>query len=375
MECGTGSVTDQQERQSLLLPISYWPERSATHWWDDFRREEVVRDFNLAYAAGASLLHLTVPWNVSQPHSDRVSVTFMRDLETVLRVASDTGIRCLLSIAVASVFDVLTLPNWFYELTADDRARPIRAMRRLYDDPVVVGATRRIVDELTGEFGGHPNSDGWIIGDGLLSASPPSSAEHVDAWLDRMRSSIHLPGGSTWHGVSARDIASQGALRLHSLGLSGFGGLVHVDWKPPWAHDTHLWTTFLVSYVRGLGGLPPLVAGTARYPVPASAASEDRVDGLIGELRDAGAAGLIWPALFDYDPRLRGRQPFSSAPGELARGLLPTGDEMSQAAIAWLDVTANPGFVSSPSLPQLDEELRGKDPEGFMRTAYDDFIA
>src|SRR5947199_843623 len=111
---------EQSEQQAFLLPVSYWPQFSATHWWDDFRREDVVRDFNLAYAVGISLLHLAVPWDAGQPHSERVSLTLMRDLEAAMRIASDTGIRCLLSIAVASLFHVSVLPDWLYELTADE---------------------------------------------------------------------------------------------------------------------------------------------------------------------------------------------------------------------------------------------------------------
>jgi hypothetical protein len=364
-----------QEQQSFLLPVSYWPQRTGTYWWADFQQEEVVRDFNLAGAAGAALLRLTVPWDVSQPHSERVALTLMRDLETILRVASDTGIHCLLSIATASIFHGPTIPHWFSELTADEQSRPLRVMRRLYEDPVVVGATERLVDELTGEFGGHPNTEGWILGDGLVAISPPRSAEHMDEWLDRVRSMQRVHGKRLWHGVSARDIARQPALRLGALARSGFGALIHVDWKPSWAHDTGLWSSFLVSYARRLGGLPPLMDGSAQYPVPASDAPEEKVTGIIGEVRSEGAAGLIWPALFDYDPRLRNRQPFSSAPGELARGLLSTSGGLSEAAVAWLDAMARPALVTSPLIPDLDEELRARDPEGFMRTVYQEFIS
>lgn len=367
-------VMDQTAPLPLLLPVSYWPERTATHWWDDFRSEEVVREFNLAYATGASLLHLTVPWDASQPHSERVSSMLMRDLETVLRIASDTGIQCVLSIAVASVFEVFTLPRWFYELTADEHARPVRIMRRLYEDPVVLGATGRLVGELTGEFGNHPSIEGWIMGDGLFSASPPRSAEQVDEWLDRLDASQSLHGRRAWHGVSARDIARQSALLLRAFERAALGVLIHVDWKPSWAHDTQLWATFLVSYVRGLGGLAPLVSGSARYPIPAGNSTENSVEDTIGKVRTAGGAGLIWPALFDYDQRLRNRQPFVSAPGELARGLLSTSGGLSGAAIAWLQAAATPGSVMPPSPSQFDEELRARDPEGFMQTAYRDFI-
>jgi hypothetical protein len=232
-----------------------------------------------------------------------------------------------------------------------------------------------LVGELTGEFGDHPGIEGWVIGDGLLSTSPPRSSEHVDEWLDGIRSVVHARGKRIWHGVSARDMAQQRALRLGGLGQAGFGVLVHVDWKPQWAHDTRLWSSFLVSYIRGLGGLPPLVAGSARYPFPASGDGEDAVESDIGEAHTAGAAGLIWPALLHYDSLLRSRPPFTSAPGELTRGLLGTGVRMSPAAVAWLDASANAGFVTSPSSPRLDEELRARDPEGFMRTAYGEFVS
>jgi hypothetical protein len=368
-------VNERLVKHQFLLPVSYWPERSAVYWWHDFRSDEVVREFNLASAAGATLLQLTLPWDVSQPYSERVSLGLMRDLESVLRIAADSGVRCLLSIAVASVFDVLTLPHWFYELTADERARPVRVMRRLYEDPLVVNATARLVSEVTGEFGAHPSVEGWIIGDGLASASPPRSAEHISEWLERMHSSARLHGRSEWHGVSARDIARLSALQLRELSRNGFGVFLHIDWKPRWAHDTQLWVTFLVTFVRSLGGLPPIIDGSTHYPMFTPNASEEMVELTIQETRAAGAAGLVWPALLDYDRHLSSRAPFVAAPGELARGLLSTTRGMSPAAVAWLDAASHPGTIAPPQIPLLDEEVRSRDPEGFMRTAYGDFIS
>ncbi|HEY8684441.1 MAG TPA: hypothetical protein VIO57_02430 [Chloroflexota bacterium] len=361
--------------QPLLLPVAYWPARTATYWWDDFRRDEVVRDFNLAAAAGVSQLHIVIPWEVSQPHSERVSLSLMRDLEMVSRVASDSGIRIIVSIAVAAIFEVLTLPHWFYELTADEHASPVRIMRRLFEDPMVVRGTGRLVAELTGEFGSHPSLRGWVIGDGILSASPPRSAERIDQWLDRVLSSAPRHGRPIWHGVSARDIALHGSFRPATLADSDVGLLVHVDWKPSWANDTRLWATFLATYVRALGGLPPLLVGTARYPVPANHAPEETVVGTTRDLASAGAAGLIWPALFDYDPGLRSRPPFNTSPGELTRGLMSVGDELSSSARAWLDLSADPRQVDAPSWAQLDDESRARDPEGFMRLAFNEFVA
>lgn len=358
-----------------MLPVAYWPARTAAYWWDDFRRDEVVRDFDLASAAGVSQLQISVPWEVSQPHSERVSLSLMRDLESVLRIASDARIRCSVSIAVASLFDVLVLPHWFYELTADERDRPIRVMRRLFEDSLVLRGTGGLVGEVTEEFGGHPSVEGWIIGDGILSASPPRAAEHIDQWLDRVTPLVHRHDRRVWHGVSARDIGLLRSFRPRTLAESGFGLLVHVDWKPAWAHDTRRWASFLTSYVRALGGLPPLLVGTARYPLPASRASEDSVVDTVRDLGEAGAAGVIWPALFDYDLTLRTRSPFNSAPGELTRGLLSVREGLSSAARAWLDISADPGPVKAPDWLQLDDELRARDPEGFMRLAYTEFVA
>ena len=358
-----------------MLPVAYWPARTGTYWWDDFRRDEVVKDFELASAAGVSHLHIAVPWEVSQPHSERVSLSLMRDLDSVLRVASDLRISIVASIAVASLFDVLTLPHWFYELTADEHARPVRVMRRLFEDPLVVRGTGQLVDELTNEFGEHPSIEGWVIGDGLMSASPPRLAEHVEQWLDRISTTMRRYGRRAWHGVSARDVTFLRSFRPRVLAELGVGVLVHVDWKPAWAHDTRLWAAFLTSYIRALGGLPPLLVGTARYALPAADAPEDTVVGIVRELGSVGAAGLIWPALFDYDRGLRSRPPFNTAPGELARGLLPMGPGLSPAAHAWLDLMADPGMAKPHAWLRLDDELRARDPEGFMRLAYNEFVA
>lgn len=356
------------------LPVTYWPQRTANYWWDDFRADEVAREFDLAAASGLSTLHLILPWDTTQPHSERISLELMRNVETVLLIAHDTGLRCLLTIGACSVFDVPTLPHWFYELSADERSRLVRVMRKLYEDPLVIGATWRLVDELTGEYGRHPSTAGWVIGDGMLSVSPPRSSAQIEAWLDRIRPGVHEPDRGTWHGISARDIGRQAALSFHALTEAGFGALIHIDWKPLWAHDMLLWMSFLTSYVRALGGMAPMVSGSVRYCIPAPDATEDSVEEMIAASRLAGAAGVLWPALFDYDPSLRSRPPFSTASGELSRGLLPTGGRISGAAEAWLNASANPGDMVRSSIAPLDEDLRARDPEGFMRLAYRDFI-
>lgn len=358
-----------------MLPVTYWPSRTATYWWDDVRRDEVARDFALAAAAGISHLHLAIPWEASQPHSERVSVPLMRDLEYVLRFASDAGLKCVVSFGVASIFGVLTLPHWFYELTADEHARPVRIMRRLFQDPAVIRGTVQLVSELTGEFGEHPVVEGWIIGDGMVSASPPRTEEQLAQWIDRMGAAMRLHGRRAWHGVSARDVAQQRSLRVKMLADLGLGLLVRVDWKPGWAHDTRRWAHFLASYVRALGGLPPLVIGTARFPVPERTRQGDEVLPTIHDVHAAGAAGIIWPAMFEYESSLRSRPPFTTAPGELTQGLFPRAGGLTSSAAAWIDAVHDPGSVRAIDWPSLDEELRERDPESFMRLAYGEFVA
>ena len=354
----------------FLLPVSYWPARTATYWWEDFRQDEVVREFNLAFASGATLLHVAVPWDASQPYSENVSLTLMRNLETTLGVAADIGLRCVVAIAVASLFDVLTVPHWFYELSVDERARLIRVMRRLYEDPLVLAATNRLTEEMTGEFGDHPSLQGWIVGDGMFAASHPRSADHFEAWLDRLRSAVHARGKRVWHGVSSRDIGENSALRFRAMADAGIAALVRIDWRPSWVQEAVAWPVFLASYIRSLGGLPPLLAGTGSQPIPPSDSDEAQTLATIDEVRAAGAAGILWPALLDYDVRLRTRPPFTTAPAELTRGLLPTGGHMSARAAAWLGTAANAGVVAAPPVQRLDEELRTRDPMGFLLAAY-----
>lgn len=362
------------EQEPFLLPVSYWPRRTGIFWWDDFRRDEVVRELHLAAAAGVSQLHVTLPWQVFQPHSTRLSVTAMRDLEALLRVAADLGICCLVAMTAATLHGVPTVPTWLYELDVDENAVLIRVMRRLYEDPVALDAAATGVGEVTREFAGHPAVTGWIVGDGLMSVAPPRSADHFVEWVERIRTAVVARGSRLWHGVSARDVALQPALNIRSLAEAGMGVYVHLDWMPHWLSNGREWASLLCKYVRALGGLPPLIGAEHEVRWVNPRMSEEAAGNAPDRVRNAGGAGLIWPALFDYDPQLAVRPPYNRLPGELHEGLIPTGTTLSPASLAWLSAPHEQVTVDS-IYPPLDEELRARDPAGYLREVWREFGA
>jgi hypothetical protein len=249
----------------------------------------------------------------------------------------------------------------------------MRAVRRLYEDDIARLAARRLTGEMLGEFSAHPAVMGWIVGDGMMSTTPPDSSEGVEEWLEIVIGGLSHHGKGLWHGVSALDVAIRRAFSPGGLASHGVAACVRLDWMPRWAGDRLAWASFLARYVRMLRGLAPLLVDTAAYPILSPSMSESRLDEVVAAVREAGAGGLEWPALFNYDPGLRTREPFLGASGEMTRGLFTSFGQFDQGSEAWLEGVAQPGRVTPGPTEVLDEEVRARDAESFIRSAYREF--
>ncbi len=364
-----GGVGDSE----FVLPVAYWPARTAGYFWSDVRLDEVRKELDLAAAAGIRVLHLQLPWDACQADNERVDVEMMRALEAVLGTTADAGITAIVSVAVADCFGQRTLPNWSYEITMNFQMRPMRTLRRLYEDPVALRCSVHLVQEVVGEFAQHPAVRGWIVGDGMMSATPARSAENVAEWLELVLGGLPTAGRPLWHGVSARDVVKSKSLVALALAKYGVGFFIRLDWQPDWVRHEETWAPFLVLFTRALGGLPPLVTDTSAVRILSNDAPEEATMSAISDVHSAGGAGLIWPSLFNYDENLRATKLFRGSTGEMRRGLFTAHGRFSAAAAAWLDASNRSWTVNSPVAELLDEELRSRDPEDFARTAYLDF--
>src|SRR5205814_10134251 len=127
LEASAGTALDSRAdsgRQSIFQSrVAYWPSRTGIFWWEDFRREEVARDFDLAAELGLTCLVISLVWQDFQPEVGRISLPAMRSLERVLDLAADRAICLVPTLFPLRLLSVVSVPEWTLELQGEPGKR------------------------------------------------------------------------------------------------------------------------------------------------------------------------------------------------------------------------------------------------------------
>jgi len=367
------------EPAPFLASVRYWPSSSGPFWWSAFRADEVQHDFDLLAAFGIRRLRIALTWYDFQPSAETVSVPAMRNLELVLRLATDRGISLTLTLFPVHLLGVAFVPELALSDEGGTRDAVLcglstsrRPVRNLFRDPRVVRAQLLLIREVVGEFANHPAVLGWVLGDGMASVTAPEDREQLEAWLGRIVESVTSTQNARalWHAVSARDVALNPHLDLSALGRSGLAAWLLVDWRPNWAADAAAtWESFLTVYTAGMTGFPAVLSagcspGTAGQAPQAPARTLDAV-------WSAGAAGYELEAAFDCGADVARVDLLQPAANCLKQGMFSADGTPKDLDVVGL--LADADRVARPpeqltSLPDARE--RAEDPEGVMRSCF-----
>jgi hypothetical protein len=93
-------------------------------------------------------------------------------------------------------------------------------------------------------------------------------------------------------------------------------------------------------------------------------------------IRDAGGRGCVADYLFDFSPNLASSPPFTDDPKLLRNGLIGVDGRPKPVGAAWpvLSRDASIGLPEAWRFPEVDVELREREPESVARESFESFL-
>jgi hypothetical protein len=257
------------------------------------------------------------------------------------------------------------------------RGFPALEPRDLFDAPQMVEAQELMVGEIVGEFWTHPAASAWVVEGGLFVASPPSSADAFQAWLDVLATAARRGGTAPKlsAAVPARDVIGNASVELEAFRSLDIALDIEPSRRPRWAEGSGAaWPAFLASFAGSL------VASAVTVEIPSDHSQPEAVDAARQEeelrlLAAYGAAGAIGPLLVDPAPEVLKTEPYRHGAFN-APALFRANGSPRDAADVWRQAQQEKQTLAVPStrLPAVDSEMRRREPERTARESFEEFV-
>lgn len=347
-----------QEARPFLLGVNYWPRRSATAWWKTFDAAEVAQEFDVVGALGLAAIRLFLLWEDFQPAEARASFAAVRNLERVLDLAADRGLRAMPTFFTGHMSGVNFVPAWLlggvrradprFRLVSDGRVVQGR-LRDYYTEPALLDAQRLLLRTVLGDLRDHPAVYAWDLGNEHDNVLRPRSADAAGAWIETLLGAAREadPAHPVTFGFHGEDVESDKGVRLTDLGprldlVTMHGYAAYAAWgRGPLDATVPPFVLTLASALAGRPvlmsefGLPTTLPGEPAHEVEArrlggaaavyladeeqaAAHVRDLVDGLHAQ----GALGAFYWCFADYDPAAWAAPPLDWAMHERTFGLV-----------------------------------------------------
>ncbi len=376
--------------RSFDVLIPYSPAGTGVYWWER-PGLDVRPEFDAARQGGIDHLAIDLLWSDFQPDRTRVAVQPMRQLEQVLDLAWDRGIRIRLTFFPVRIGPLLWLPSWALVPGSSGRSRVVSGHHthsmhayNLFTDGAMTDAEDRLVREIISAFSDHPAVSGWMLGRGLSSASGPGNPGAFAAWVGSLADTARRAGAKQplWYSFSAVDLVCRGDMAPEHAAAAGVGVDVVDDWKPAWATGPpSVWSGYLAALGQAVAGAAVAVSGiggcTLRFGSdPARCREEadvaESIAARIEAVRASGGAGAGGLSLMDYSDDLRGAPPYREDPDLLTSGLLTSQALPKSTLSPWITWSGNRESVRlALDLPLLDPEERHGNAEAVAREFYE----
>jgi hypothetical protein len=183
------------------MGIHYWPARKGVYWWQNFDPVEVEKDFKVMRSLGLRLVRIQLVWEDFQPTPDLVSSQALLALREVLDLAQRYRLKIQVSFFTGLVAGVNFLPGWLLGEPGYRSPVPVYSggrlveharIKNLFEDPDLLAAQQRLLQDVVETFHLHPAVYGWDLGGGYPSlfpapAPPPSEGGSVGTlqWVGR----------------------------------------------------------------------------------------------------------------------------------------------------------------------------------------------
>jgi hypothetical protein len=167
--------------------------------WHEFQAETVRRDLTAIAARRIETVRVLLSWDAFMPSDRAPNPRRMHDLEILLTMARELGLRLVLTLFAQSMGDCVMLPSY-----AVDRRRPRRGVRcvtdarvvdggprDIYKDPLMLEAQVRWLDALLAGFASHPAVAAWELGHDPASTIRPARIADIAGWAALLAERVH----------------------------------------------------------------------------------------------------------------------------------------------------------------------------------------
>ncbi len=332
--------------------------------WHEFDADAVRRDLSAIAARRIETVRVQLSWDAFMPSDRAPNPRRMRDLEILLTVARELGLRLVLTVFAETIGDCLMLPAY-----AVDRRNPRRGVRcvtdarvvdggprDIYTDPLMLEVQVRWLDALLGGFASHPAIAAWELGHDPASTIRPARIADLVGWVALLAERVRGQDERCRLTLGQSDVVRGRAVRLASVAdsVDELGLTVRPQRLPlpgdPLAPGRVL---FVVELAMALAGpAVPLVVelGIAAGDVGEEDAVDDgvvdrvtapdhiaahRCDELLQRLLSAGVAGVHSAAWSDWGARLLAVPPSDLRPWLSREGIVDSAGVSKLVAQAW----------------------------------------
>jgi hypothetical protein len=355
----------------LLCGVTYLPAEVGPWLWHEFDVARTERDFTRIRAAGFGTVRVHLAWDAFMPTPRQVDRYRLRDLETLLGIAAATSLQVVPVLFAQSFGDCVLLPRW---AVSRDRARPgVRAIsggivepggpRDIWDDPLMLEAQSRWLDDVLRAFANHPAVLAWDLGHDPASTCRPTRIAHVESWAALMGGRVRSTQDPCWLTLGWRDVLTARGMRMSAVAphVDALGMLVHPQrMRLDGAPLDPLRTLFVVRLAQRLalpdasGDPPPvvlvdgIVAEPAAQPLPSPrgqpitpAPVEDAVrytGELLERVPESGVVAALASSWCDLGPRPLDAPPYDLRPWLAATGLAEPDGTVKPHGEVWSSV-------------------------------------
>jgi hypothetical protein len=339
------------------LGVNYHPARAGCDIWVDWDPGAIARDFTRIADAGLNAVRLFLFWRDFQPEPDTVSAEALHRLDTVLALAGEAELVC-----VVSLFTI-----WMNGQLLD---LPWRAGRNPWRDPVLLDAQDRLARAAAGVLKGRDEVLAVDLGDELWNIDPAGAAAlsraEVAAWQGRLAGAVReeAPGTLVFQANDASGVFGSGPFGCDNAdGLDLVATHGFPTWAPGSIESTMSYkATNLTSFLTRVAGAygPPLVDELGSYGVGETTAAAYLGASAASALAN-GATGLFVWCWQDISAT---RDPYRERPLERAAGLHRLDGSRRPAMDAYAAVVAAAGDIApprpAPTALYLPQRMRGR---------------
>jgi hypothetical protein len=367
------SLSDQLE-----VGVTYWPAAVGPYMWHEFQPDTVRADLTAIAARRIQTVRVMLSWDAFMPSDRTPNPRRMRDLEALLTIARELGLRLVLTLFAQSVGDCVMLPSY-----AIDRRAPRRGVRCLtesrvvdggprdiYTDPLMLEVQVRWLDALLAGFASHPAIAAWELGHDPASTIRPARIADLADWTALLAGRVRSQDERCRLTLGQGDVVRGRGVRLGSVAdhVDELGLVVRPQRLPlPGDLLDPGRAVFVVELALALAGPSvPLVvelgiasgdtvgeAGGAGRVVDRVTAPDDiaarRCDEILQRLVLSGVAGVHAAAWSDWGERLLEVPPSDRRPWLARQGIVDSTGISKLVAQSWDALVAPERTVAARS--------------------------